>query len=128
MQAECTTNEDCEDDDLCTTNVCSPEGECEDPVAVDCPDGQECDAATGDCIDIDEGGDAAAGETTYASDCMGCHGDPANPPGPAGPGIAGATAEEIEPKLNGDEFHVGGEFPELGDEDYLNLEAYLATF
>jgi len=127
-EAECTTDEDCEDGDLCTTNVCSDEGACEDPVAVECPEGQECDAATGDCVDSEEeGGDAAAGETTYASDCMGCHGDPGDPPGPVGPGIAGTSAEEIAAELTDPE-HVGGVFPDLGEEDYANLAAYLASF
>ncbi len=132
---ECAVNDDCDDNDPCTTDSCGDDGNCA-TAPVECPDGQECDGETGDCADTGGGegggdpatGDAAAGETTYASDCMGCHGDPGDPPGPVGPGIAGADAEELAAHLTGAEPHAGGEFPELGEADYANMAAYLATF
>ena len=48
------------DDDLCAD--------------VECPDGQECNPATGQCEPVDDDGDAVDGAAVYAESCAACHG------------------------------------------------------
>ncbi len=55
IPVECTTDEECADDDLCNgAETCGDDGFCADGTPVDCDDGFECDPATGECTEIVE--------------------------------------------------------------------------
>ncbi len=49
----CTSDEDCDDADLCTTDTCV-EDTCEN-IQVECPDNESCEPATGECTDSGSG-------------------------------------------------------------------------
>jgi len=49
--AACEEDADCDDDDLCTTDACV-DGECEN-TPVECPEGEVCDPATGECVETE---------------------------------------------------------------------------
>ena len=45
---ECVNNEDCDDDNLCTTDVCNDDGSCE-YTPINCNEHAECNQSTGNC-------------------------------------------------------------------------------
>jgi hypothetical protein len=47
---ECTIDTDCDDSDLCTTDVCNAQKQCENTAKV-CSNGQICDDTSGVCVD-----------------------------------------------------------------------------
>ncbi|GAB6033988.1 c-type cytochrome [Galenea microaerophila] len=79
-------------------------------------------------------GDAAAGQATYSSTCVGCHG--ANGEGGVGPKLAGQPAADIAQKLH--DYKAGKQVGPmtsmmapmaagLSDADIENIAAYVAT-
>jgi len=85
----------------------------------------ECDIANG-AEDFDGGptGIRAAGDTFFNTSCFGCHGP--NGTGAAGPNIRNKSRTAIRNRLTLTVLHPGGGFPGATDQDFANLEAYLA--
>ncbi len=130
---DCNENGRDDDDDI----ACGGGVYCDDVLGSDdcnangIPD--ECDLATGTSTDCDGGpvGDFAAGAARVAALCMFCHGptgDATNCPGGNCPGadIRNYSRADIWDRLGEGGGHPGGEHPEYTQQDYADLEAFLA--
>jgi cysteine-rich repeat protein len=130
---DCNENGRDDDDDI----ACGGGVYCDDVLGSDdcnangIPD--ECDLATGSSIDCDGGplGDYAAGAARVMALCMFCHGptgDATNCPGGVCPGvnIRNYSRADIWDRLGEGGGHPGGEHPEYTQQDYADLEAFLA--
>lgn len=69
-------------------------------------------------------GDAAAGETTYAANCAGCHGADGSG-GDPGPNIVGAEAEEVAEYVLYGEDEMPAFAASLEDQDIADIIAFL---
>lgn len=142
----CTADADCDDGNPCTDDTCGDANTCiNQPVL--CPDGEVCDAETGQCVPDTtnpcEGvtcrsceicvngacvstGNPTAGEAFYiANGCGACHGVSAE--GGVGPALVGAACALIFDKLTGADTHVGGTVDGVTQTDTENLAAWLAS-
>jgi hypothetical protein len=120
---ECLVNNDCDDGDACTDDTCGDDFTCSS-APVQCPTGEEC--VDGECVPVDGGGgeegDAVAGAAYYAANCAACHG--ANGEGGLGPNVQGQSKAELQAGVEAAPIHAA--IP-ITEDDYCNLEAFLAT-
>ena len=100
----------------------------QDPPDTDTPD----DDGEVEPPDIDDGGppvvgSAIQGEMTYMINACGlCHCDDGSGGClPGAPDLRGSGADVLRAKLIGDSNHVGGQFPDLTDQDLSDLVAFL---
>ncbi len=86
-----------------------------------------CDIASGTSLDCDGGpiGVPADGASLFGSICFNCHGNDGS--GGIGPDIRDKTRVDIWNKLLPPTTHPGGTFPEFEQQDFADLEAFLAT-
>ncbi|QQS08197.1 MAG: PQQ-dependent sugar dehydrogenase [Phycisphaerales bacterium] len=86
----------------------------------------ECDIASGFSEDFDGGptGIRAAGDIFFNTSCVGCHGP--NGTGDVGPNLRNKSRTTIRNRLTFSIPHPGGVFPNATDQDFADLEAYLA--
>ncbi len=86
----------------------------------------ECDIAGGTSEDYDGGptGVRTAGDTFFNTSCVGCHGP--NGTGATGPNIRNKNRTTIRNRLKLIVPHPGGGFPLATDQDFANIEAFLA--
>lgn len=91
----------------------------------DVPD--ECNIAAGDLDDCAGGvlGDYDDGETFFTDSCIGCHGVAGL--GGTGPNLRNVSRTTIKARLTFQIFHPGGQFLNATDDDFANIEAYLAN-
>jgi glucose/arabinose dehydrogenase len=64
------------------------------------------------------------GQTFFNASCIGCHN--ANGLGGTGPNLRNVARSTIKDRLTFEVFHPGGVFPNLDDQDFANIEAFLA--
>lgn len=69
-------------------------------------------------------GDWSGGSTIFNSSCVGCHSF--NGLGSTGPNIRNVSRSTIKARLTFEIFHPGGLFPNLDDQDFADIEAFLA--
>ncbi len=121
--------------DDCNNNGVDDEQDIADGTSQDCngngiPD--ECDTAPGGASEDCDGGVVGViedGATLFGIWCFGCHNDDGSG-GPEfpGPDIRNKSRREIWTKLLPPTDHPGGAHPEFTDQDFANLEAFLADF
>lgn len=86
----------------------------------------ECDIASGFSEDFDGGptGVRSSGAMFFGTSCFGCHG--ATGSGGTGPNIRNQTRTNIRNRLRLIVPHPGGGFPAATDQDFADIEAFLA--
>ena len=91
----------------------------------------ECDIEDGTSDDCDGGpvGVIAGGDVIVNTYCFGCHNtDGSGGQGFPGPNIRNKSRVELWNKLLPPTDHPGGTFPQFTEQDFADLEAYLADF
>lgn len=85
-----------------------------------------CDIASGTSVDCDGGpvGNSAGGAAIFASLCFFCHGSDGS--GNFGPDIRNYSRKQLWTELFPPTTHVGGAHPEYDQQDFADLEAFLA--
>jgi len=86
-----------------------------------------CDVAVGTSLDCDGGplGDMGAGSMIFGMSCGVCHGPDGG--GAFGPDIRDRSRVDLWNQLLPPTTHTGGVFTSLTDQDFADLEAFLAT-
>lgn len=86
-----------------------------------------CDIAAGTSLDCDGGplGVISSGAARYASSCSACHGN--NGSGGSAPDIRNSNRVRIWNQLLPPTSHTGGAFPQYTQQDFADLEAFLAS-
>lgn len=81
-----------------------------------------------DIVDLELAGDADRGVAVFTANfCTACHCDDASGGClPTAPDVRGTNVTTLQEKLQGDEPHVGGTFPDLTAQDLADLQAFLA--
>jgi hypothetical protein len=117
----------------CNSNGIDDTAEIAGGTTADCNDNSvpdDCDIAAGTSLDCDGGpvGVAANGAVNFLNICTGCHdSDGSGGPGFPGPNIRNRPRDFLWNKLlNAEAQHPGGLHPQFTQQDFADLEAYLA--